>query len=129
MLCTSLHFCFFDADYALPFIMTSAHQNMILSTLLLFIRYYKHIKQRRQRLFDLLFTSSHHADDDAAIMLLFNTHRRRRGRIWAYARSKEWMRLVLLGKNLERGELERNFRMARNSFELLHYILSTLRQL
>ena len=126
MLRTSLHFCFFDADDTLPSIMTSAHQNLILSILLLFIRYYKHVKQRRQRLFDLLFTSPHHADDDVAIMLLFNAHRRRRRRIWAYARSKDWMRLVLLGKNLERGEFERNFRMTRNSFELLHNILSTL---
>ena len=95
--------------------------------LMQFYTLYKQRQRQRREIEDIsskLFRSN--LDHDEVALLLSTIKRRNRRRVWAYARSTEWVRLVLRGFNLERGEFERNFRMSRNSFEQLHALLGII---
>ena len=97
--------------------------------LMQFYTLYKQRQRQRREIEDIsskYIASSSNLDRDEVALLLSTVKRRNRRRVWAYARSTEWVRLVLWGLNLERGEFERNFRMTRNSFEQLHALLGII---
>src|ERR1700685_1037178 len=98
------------------------------STFIVFVQLGKLIMRNRHRQLRLLFSEPRSNSDDKLAFYLSTLRGRKRRKAWAYARSTEWIRLLIRGKGIDGkhtapGLFEGSFRMSRNSFEQLHALL------
>ena len=107
---------------------TSNHDYTTFSVFLVFVQLCKLIMQNRQHQVHLLFSEPHSNSGDKLTFYLSTLRGKKRCKAWAYARSTEWVRLLIWGKDTEgnpmaAGIFEKSFRMTHNSFEQLHALL------
>jgi hypothetical protein len=98
------------------------------SMFLVFVQLCKLIMRNRQGQVDLLFSEPRSNSEDKLAFYLSTLRGKKRRKAWAYARSTEWIRLLIRGRGTDGkptapGIFEGSFRMTRNSFEQLHALL------
>ena len=99
------------------------------SMFLVLVQLYKLFMRNQQCQVCLLSSELLHSNSDDELAFVLSVVKRKKGRsAWMFARSTEWVRLLIRGKDtkgrpMAAGIFEKSFRMTRNSFEQLHAVL------